>query len=60
MALCAVTSTRKPLLVVADDDPVERALVLDELSRRYGDDYAVGGCAIAELETTLERGAGVG
>jgi thioredoxin reductase (NADPH) len=48
-------STRKPLLVVADDDPVERALVLDELSRRYSDDYAVGGCAIAELEATLER-----
>ena len=50
-----MAATRKPLLVVADDDPVERALVLDELSRRYGDDYAVGGCAIAELEATLEQ-----
>ena len=48
-------STRKPLLLVADDDPVERALVLDELDRRYGDDYAVEGCAIAELEATLEQ-----
>jgi thioredoxin reductase (NADPH) len=49
------TSTRKPLLVVADDDPVDRARVLDELSRRYSEDYAVGGCSIDELELTLDQ-----
>ena len=48
-------STRKPLLVVADDDPVDLARVVDELSRRYRDDYAVGGCAIDELEATLAQ-----
>ena len=48
-------SSRKPLLLVADDDPVERVVVLDELARRYGEDYAVEGCAIAELEATLEQ-----
>ena len=50
-------STRKPLLVVADDDQgqVERDRVIDELSRRYSGDYAVGGCSVAELETTLDR-----
>ena len=48
-------STRKPLLVVADDDPADRARVLDELSRRYSGDYAVGGCTIDELEKTLDQ-----
>ena len=48
-------STRKPLLVVADDDPAGRARVLDELSRRYSGDYAVGGCTIGELEKTLDQ-----
>jgi thioredoxin reductase (NADPH) len=53
-------STRKPLLVVADDDPVERDRVLEELDRRYGSDYAVGGCAVADLETTLAQAAADG
>ena len=53
-------STRKPLLVVADDDPADRARVIDELSRRYSGDYAVGGCSIADLETTLDRAAADG
>ena len=48
-------STRKPLLVVADDDPADRARVLDELSRRYSGDYAVGRCTIDELEKTLDE-----
>ena len=48
-------TTRKPLLVVADDDPADRARVLDELSRRYSGDYAVGGCTIDELGTTLDQ-----
>ncbi len=53
-------STRKPLLVVADDDPADRARVVDELSRRYSGDYAVGGCAIAELEKTLDEAEAAG
>ena len=53
-------SIRKPLLVVADDDPADRARVIDELSRRYSGDYAVGGCSIADLETTLDRAAADG
>jgi thioredoxin reductase (NADPH) len=48
-------STRKPLLLVADDDPVERGRVLDELSRRYSGDYTVGGCTIGELEARLDQ-----
>ena len=48
-------STRKPLLVVADDDPADRARVVDELSRRYSGDYAVSGCSVAELESTLDQ-----
>ena len=52
-------STRKPLLVVADDDPADRARVLDELSRRYSGDYAIGGCAIAELEARLDQAEAV-
>ena len=54
------TSTRKPLLVVADDDPADRARIVDELSRRYGRDYAVGGCTTAELEKTLDEAEAAG
>jgi len=51
-----VTSTaQKPLLVVADDDRAERVRVEAELERRYGADYAVQGCATAELKAVLER-----
>jgi hypothetical protein len=53
-------STRKPLLVVADDDPADRARVVDELSRRYGGGYAVGGCTIDELEITLDKAHAAG
>ncbi|MCP9486587.1 MAG: FAD-dependent oxidoreductase [Gaiellaceae bacterium MAG52_C11] len=48
-------SARKPLLVVADDDPAERRRVTDELARRYGADYTVSGCTNAELMTVLEE-----
>ena len=54
------TSTRKQLLVVADDDPADRARVVDELNRRYSGDYAVGGCSISELELTLDQAAADG
>ena len=40
--------------MVADDDPAQRSLVTDELARRYGVDYAVGGCASDELMDLLE------
>jgi thioredoxin reductase (NADPH) len=33
---------------------------MEELSRRYSGDYAVGGCAIAELEARLDRAAAQG
>ena len=46
---------RKPLLVVADDDPAERGRVTDELERRYGADYAVSGCTNDELTTILDE-----
>jgi len=48
-------AARKPLLVVADDDPAERGRVTDELARRYGGDYAVSGCTNDELITVLEE-----
>jgi thioredoxin reductase (NADPH) len=51
---------RKPLLVVADDDRPQRAPVEDELRRRYGADYAIRGCAIAELEEALAEAAEAG
>jgi thioredoxin reductase (NADPH) len=54
------TSARKPLILVADDDPAERGRVVDELSRRYSGDYAVAGCAIAELEARLEQAGAQG
>lgn len=47
------SSTRKPLLVVADDDRAARGHVEAELSRRYGADYAVRGCNTAEMEEVL-------
>ena len=46
---------RKPLLVVADDDPAERGLIESELERRYGADYAIRICTTAELESVLDQ-----
>ena len=46
---------RTPLLVVADDDPVERGLIAEELERRYGSDYVVRVCTTAELESVLDQ-----
>ncbi len=48
-------AAQKPLLVVADDDPAARTRVEEELERRYGADYAVRGCATAEMRSVLER-----
>ena len=45
----------KPLLVVADDDVDERALVVAELERRYRDDYDVAACALDDAESVLRR-----
>ncbi len=45
----------KPLLVVADDDPVERRSIVAELCRRYEADYRVLGCTVGSLETELAR-----
>ncbi len=53
-------SSRKPLLVVADDDPADRARIEAELVRRYGADYAVGGCGTTELKETLEHAQAAG
>jgi thioredoxin reductase (NADPH) len=44
-----------PLLVVADDDEEGRALILEELRRRYGDDYEIVACATSELAAVLDR-----
>jgi thioredoxin reductase (NADPH) len=44
-----------PLLVVADDDEEGRALILEELERRYGDDYEIVACATSELAAVLDR-----
>ena len=46
---------RTPLLVVADDDTVERGLIAEELERRYGSDYVVRVCTTAELESVLDQ-----
>jgi thioredoxin reductase (NADPH) len=46
---------RPPLLVVADDDADGRALIMDELERRYGDEYEIRACATAELEGVLAQ-----
>ena len=46
---------RTPLLVVADDDPVERGLIAEELERRYGSDYVVRICTTAELGSVLDQ-----
>jgi thioredoxin reductase (NADPH) len=51
---------RKPLLVVADDDPAQRGLVTDELARRYGADYTIRGCTSAELTDVLEAAQSAG
>jgi thioredoxin reductase (NADPH) len=49
------TPARTTLLVVADDDPAERGRIMGELTRRYGADYTVRGCATAELAAALEQ-----
>ena len=49
------SSARTTLLVVAEDDPVERDRLMSELTRRYEADYNVRGCATAELTETLEQ-----
>jgi thioredoxin reductase (NADPH) len=51
---------RKPLFVVADDDPAARVRLEDELVRRYGADYAVRGCATEEMTVTLDRARALG
>ena len=51
---------RTPLLVVADDDPEERALIDAELRRRYGTDYAVQTCDTAELARILDAAEAAG
>ncbi|MGH3071414.1 MAG: FAD-dependent oxidoreductase [Gaiellaceae bacterium] len=48
-------AARTPLVVVADDDPDARALIEEELGRRYGDDYAIRICATAELAQVLDE-----
>ena len=49
-------STRKPLLVVADDDPGDRARVVDGArAAATAATTRVSGCAIAELETRSTR-----
>jgi thioredoxin reductase (NADPH) len=51
-----VTSpARTPLLVVADDDPDECALIEEELERRYGSDYTIRICTTTELEHVLDQ-----
>ena len=49
------TPARTPLLVVADDDPAARALIEDELGRRYGADYSIRTCTTAELTRVLDE-----
>ena len=49
------SSLSKPFLVVADDQPGRRGTVMEELSSRYGGDYEVHGCAVAELTRTLQE-----
>ena len=53
-------SARTPLLVVADDDPDERALIEAELQRRYGADYQLRICTTAELGGVLDTAAAAG
>ena len=48
------SAARTTLLIVADDEPAERGRIMDELVRRYGADYQVHGCPIAELAHMLE------
>jgi thioredoxin reductase (NADPH) len=54
------TPARMPLLVVADDDPGCRTLVEEELRRRYGADYAVSVCRVAELAAVLDAASAAG
>lgn len=51
---------RKPLLVVADDDPAERDRMVGALERRYSADYAVIGCANDRLLAVLEEAPSLG
>ena len=44
-----------PLLVVADDDPDGRALIEEELRRRYDADYAIRICSTTELARILDE-----
>jgi thioredoxin reductase (NADPH) len=48
-------TTSSPLLVVADDDPDGRALIEEELGRRYGGDYEILACTTPELASVLDR-----
>ena len=48
-------AARTPLLVVADDDPDERALIESELQRRYGADYTIRICTTGELGNVLDQ-----
>jgi thioredoxin reductase (NADPH) len=47
-------AARTPSIVVADDDPGSRALIEEELRRRYGDDYDVRVCETCDLEGILD------
>ncbi len=49
------SADRTPLLVVAEDDLDERALIAAELVRRYGDDYSIRLCSTAELAGVLDE-----
>ena len=48
-------AARTPSIVVADDDPTSRALIEEELRRRYGADYDVRVCETCDLGEILER-----
>ena len=45
---------RTPSIVVADDDPASRALIEEELLRRYGEDYDVRVCETCDLHGILD------
>jgi thioredoxin reductase (NADPH) len=47
-------AARTPSIVVADDDPASRALIEEELGRRYGDDYDVRVCETCDLADILD------
>jgi thioredoxin reductase (NADPH) len=48
------SATRTPSIVVADDDPASRAVIEEELRRRYGDDYDVRVCDTCDLEGIID------